>query len=378
MTQSDMTFDLNRYLEELEFLVNIDSGSHDCEGVARVAAFFTQEFEKLGWKVTPREMGEGLAPSLEIVSPDGAAPFDILLMGHMDTVFPKGTAAARPFHIKEGRAFGPGVMDMKSGDLFALHLARAYHAAGIRPPSICFLLNSHEEIGSRQARPWIEGLAENSRCALVLEPARANGDLVNARKGSARYTLRFTGKAAHSGVDPQNGASAINELAHWTLALHGLTDFAAGLNLNIGVVQGGASVNAIAESAQAELDVRFDTVEQARRVQAKLDEMRAAPFTQGVSIRVEGGETRPPMGVSPEASAIAATIDQAAQALGVKIGWQKTGGGSDGNFSAARGVPTIDGMGPIGGRAHSSEEYLEVASLSERFALLAETIRRLT
>nr|WP_321455787.1 M20 family metallopeptidase [uncultured Cohaesibacter sp.] len=375
---SRMLLDLEHYLEDLEKLVNIDSGSHDRAGVLRVSEFFAEEFTKLGWQVSSHEVDDALAPCLEMHSPNAGGIFDILILGHMDTVFPEGTVAERPFRIEDGRAYGPGVMDMKAGDLFALHLARAFHKSGEKMPSICVAFNSHEEIGSRKARPWIEALAAKSRCAFILEPARANGDLVYERKGCSRYHLAFHGKAAHSGVDPQNGASAVNELAHWVIELHKLTNFDEGLNLNAGLVAGGTSVNAIAERAEAEVDVRLVTLEQAQRVQDRIDAMQKTPFTEGVRVEVSGGMTRPPMNASKETQALCYRINAIASRLDIRFGWQKTGGGSDGNFTAALGLPTIDGMGPIGGRAHSRDEYLEVDSIAERFALLVEIVRDFT
>ena len=366
--------DVESYLKELEFLVNIDSGSYDIEGVKKVGAFFTEEFTKLGWQVTSHEVDEALGPCLEIRSPGCTDDIDILLLGHLDTVFPKGTVAERPFRIEGDRAYGPGVMDMKSGDLFALYLARAFHKSGDALPKICFALNSHEEIGSRKARPWIEALSAKSKCALILEPGRTNGDMVYERKGCSRYSLSFHGKAAHSGVDPQNGISAISELAKWVTALHDLTNFDEGLNLNVGLVKGGTSVNAIAEYASAEVDVRLVTIEQAQRVQDRIDAMQKSPFTEGVSVEVSGGMTRPPMNASEETNDLCQRIDAIAERIGVKIGWQKTGGGSDGNFTAALGLPTVDAMGPVGGRAHSKDEYMEVGSIPGRFALLCEVV----
>ena len=370
-------FDLDAFLKDLEFLVNIDSGSADREGVSAVADFFEEEFTKIGWQVIRRDVDPDLGPCLEILSPGNKNDHDILLLGHMDTVFPKGTAAERPFHIEGNRAYGPGVMDMKSGDLYALHLARLFHKSGEAMPAICFALNSHEEIGSEKARGWIEDLARRSHHAFILEPGRANGDLVFERKGTGRYFIDFHGKAAHSGVDPQNGASAINELAHWVTELHKLTDFDTGLTLNVGLISGGTSVNAIAESARAEVDLRFVSQDQADLVDARIKEMTETPFTPNVSVTVSGGASRPPMNASEAALALCRKVDAIADELGVKIGWQKTGGGSDGNFTADVGIPTIDGMGPVGGRAHSREEYLEVDSIPERFALLAGIVRAL-
>lgn len=370
--------DLEKFLSDLEYLVNIDSGTSDPEGVSKVASFFTERFSALGWKVEAKDLHSSVGPCLEITSPGCGDHYEVMLLGHMDTVFPKGTVAERPFRIEGEKAYGPGVVDMKSGCLFALNLAQDLTQSSEAVPSICIALNSHEEIGSRHARPWIEELAKKSSNVLVLEPARANGDLVNERKGLGRFTVSFHGKAAHAGVEPEKGASATNELAHWILEVHALTDWEKGTNLNAGLISGGTSSNAVAEKAEAVFDLRVKSMDEAERVLARIEELKSNPFTPGVTVQVDGGLTRPPMNPSEETLYLCRKVDAAGEELGLKIGWQATGGGSDGNFSGALGVPTVDGMGPVGGRSHSSDEYLELDTLQQRYAFLKRVIEGLT
>ncbi|HRV99824.1 MAG TPA: M20/M25/M40 family metallo-hydrolase, partial [Aminobacteriaceae bacterium] len=241
-----ITLNVEQYLKDLEYLVNIDSQSKDPEGVAKVAAFFEKAFGDIGWTVERVVFDPTAGPSLKITN--GEPPYDALLLGHLDTVFPKGTVAERPFSRDEKRAYGPGVNDMKSGLLFGLYAARALTAKGSKG-SFCIAYNSEEEIGSRRARPWIEQLAQESRTSVILEPARPNGNLMNARKGLGRIEVTFNGKAAHAGVEPEKGVSAVNEMAYWIIALHGLTDFEKGTTLNAGIVAGGTGANVVPEKA---------------------------------------------------------------------------------------------------------------------------------
>ncbi len=375
ISMAEMKFSLEEYLQELEKLVNIDSGSRDPEGTAKIAAYFAERFSQLGWKAQLHTTDVSVGPCLQI-SNSGKEPFDMLLIGHMDTVFARGDAAKRPFSVRNGRAYGPGVVDMKASLLSAYYALRQLQAEGaLDNASICLAFNSDEEISSRHSRPWIESLAGKSRCAIVLEPARADGSMVNTRRGVGRYTITCKGVPSHTGIAPEKGVSAINELAHWILGLHGLTDYAKGTNVNVGVVKGGTTPNTVAEDAVAEVDVRMTELAEAARVQQAIEEMLQNPRTPGIKVTVSGGVTRPPMQPSAATLALCERVDAVAKRIGVEFAWIATGGGSDANLTAALGVPSIDGFGPVGGLSHTVDEYMEIDSVEPRMTLLREVIR---
>ena len=367
-------FSLDEYLRALEQLVNIDSGSKDVAGTTAVADYFAEKFQQIGWQVKYHRPDPAVGPCLQITN-QATDRYDILLIGHMDTVFAHGTAAKRPFAIKDNRAYGPGVVDMKASLLSVYYAVKHLHETGLpQGASICIAFNSDEEISSIHSRSWLEQLAANSRYVLVLEPARADGSMVNTRRGVGRYTLEFHGVASHSGVAPEKGVSAINELAHWVIALHNLTDHAQGTSLNVGVVQGGTTANTVADYAMAQMDVRMKEMSAVTRLQETLQYLLAHPQTPGITVKVSGGITRPPMNPIPETLELCKTVDAIAKRLGIAFQWIATGGASDANLTAALGVPTIDGLGPIGGLSHTVDEYLDIQSVEPRLLLLIELL----
>lgn len=221
-------------------------------------------------------------------------------------------------------------------------------------------LNCDEEISSKFSRPWLEKLSQKSKLALVFETARTDGNLVNRRKGVGRYKITISGIAAHSGVNHEDGYSAIQELAHWILNLHGKTNYETGTTVNVGVISGGTAVNVVADKAEAEVDIRFFDLSEAKAIEVLMNDLVQSPKTLGVRTEITGGVTRPPMNPSNKTLVICKTIEQIGLELGIPIGWTTTGGGSDGCFSANLGVPTIDGLGPVGGGSHGVNEYLEI------------------
>lgn len=371
------TFEMSKFLEELEYLVNFDSGSWCPEGTAKVADFFRNKFEKFGWQVQTINADPAVGPFLEITN--GATEhYDILLVGHMDTVFPRGTAAERPFHIKDGRAYGAGVVDMKASLLFIYYAICQLQAEGkLTNASICIAMNSDEEITSRYSRPWIEKLAQKSSYALILEPARINGDMVNKRKGLGRYSIHLSGVAAHAGVNAQDGSSAINELAHWILNLHSMNNPELGTTINVGIVSGGTNPNVVADKAIAEVDLRYADINEVHKLEKFMVELVQNPKTPGVTAQVLGGIKRPPMNPSEKTLELCDAIDKIAAEIGVSFNWIATGGASDGNITASFGVPTVDGLGPVGGGAHGIGEYLQLDSVEPRLKLFCETIKHI-
>ena len=298
-----------------------------------------------------------------------------MLLGHLDTVWPVGTLKKMPFRIADGRAWGPGVLDMKAGvamGLTALEMLRERDALQ-RP--VIFLLNSDEEVGSTVSRPITEKLARECAAVFVLEPAQGlAGAYKTARKGVGNYTLRVTGVAAHAGVDFERGHSAISELAWQLEKVRGFTELDRGLTVNAGVIRGGTRTNVIAAEAEAEIDVRIARAKDAARIDRRFCALRVRD--RGCVLHVEGGMNRPPM----ERSRATVALFKRAATLGARMGFElaesSTGGGSDGNFTAALGVPTLDGMGAVGEGAHASHESVLVRDLIPRTALLAEMIRR--
>ncbi len=370
------SFDLKRFLNELEELVNTDSGSRDPEGVKKVGEIMAAKFEKLGgWTVRRAAEAKTAAPCLEIFNKDGSS-FDVLLLGHIDTVFPKGTAEKRPYSEKDGRVYGPGSYDMKASVLMAYYaLKTLQEEGGLDDMSVCLGLNAEEELGSVNAREWIEKTAAKSRFVMVCEPPRKNGEMVLERKGLGRFKIEIEGKAVHAGINPWDGVSAIMILAKWTLELHAMNDYKKGTSLNMGLFNGGIGVNTVAGSAVGELDVRADDPAEFGRIEEKIEELKKWTAEQGASAIVSGGMTRPVMRAGERSLEFKKLVDEAAARLGIDPKWMKTGGGSDANFAGAMGIATLDGFGPVGGLSHTENEYLEIDTIEPRLALMTDVIR---
>jgi len=367
----------NEMLLLLEELVNIDSGSANKEGIDEIGERLQKEYIKLGFDVEtfPQEVqGNHL-----VLRHKETAVHEIIIVAHMDTVFAKGTAALRPFSIRGERAYGPGIIDMKASQVALLYAVKVLIDKGLSgPENILILLTSDEEIGSITSRQLIEEQARNKKYALIMEPARQNGALVTARRGAGEFMLRVKGVAAHSGIAPQEGRSAIEELARKITKLHKLTDHEKGISVNVGLIEGGNTVNTVAPSATAYIDLRISSIEQAAWLEKQVKAICATPDVEGTTIELVGGIDRPPMVKNKQTKALFEIIEEVGSELGIDITDTATGGGSDASFTSAIGVATIDGLGPVGGHAHTEEEYLEVTSFIERTELLASLIHRLT
>jgi glutamate carboxypeptidase len=292
-----------------------------------------------------------------------------LLLGHCDTVWPAGTLAAMPVEIRDGRLTGPGVFDMKGGLVQGIFALRALHDLGWEPPlTPVFFINSDEEIGSGDSTARILRLARSVQRVFVLEPALgAEGRLKTRRKGSLRFDIRIEGRAAHSGLDPEKGASAILELADVVRRLYGLADREKGVSINVGVIAGGSRRNVIAAEARAELDVRVLTMEDAERIDHVVRTL--TPSAPGIRITVEGGMDRPPLEATPGNRLLWEHARHAARELGFPLAEGISGGASDGSFTSQV-VPTLDGLGPVGDGAHAVHEHVEIDRMPERAALL--------
>ncbi|VXD07101.1 Carboxypeptidase G2 [Enterobacterales bacterium 8AC] len=372
-----MKFNLTQYLEELRPLINVDCGTYTLEGIECVASQFEQKFQAMaGWNVKRVDCAKA-GFGLEIRNKPDTEQIDVMLVGHLDTVFAKDTAAQRPMSYDNEKAYGPGVADMKSGLLNIVYALRHLEPTLIDKCSICVCMNPDEEVGSADSVAWLQSVAKHAKYALVIEAARADGGLVKARKGRACYQLNFHGVAAHAGNEPQNGRSAITELAHWVVAINAMTNFDSGTTLNVGIVSGGTNSNTVAEYADAAVEVRFWSNEEYQQVDAALKRMQANPFIDGVSVALEREMYKPSMMPSERTESLMQLVETLAQELEIDIKWHSVGGGSDANHMAILGIPTLDGLGAIGGHFHSDKEYLLLESIEPRIRLLTRILQHL-
>ncbi|MGH2344370.1 MAG: M20 family metallopeptidase [Chloroflexota bacterium] len=363
------------FLEQLAQLSMMDCGTYDKSGVDAVGRVLRARVEAAGAAVETFDGGE-LGDSL-VARWQGGGTIRLLLVGHLDTVYPKDWPSEHPFTVEGDHAHGPGTADMKGGLLTALYALDALRAVNFTNfAEIAFVFNSDEEIGSPSSTPFIQRLAEGRDAVLVLEPGRANGNIVSARKGMGTFELAVKGQAAHAGVDPEKGRSAVLELAHQTVALHALNNLPAGISVNVGVVTGGTRPNVVASEATARIDLRARTLEDLERTIAVMRARAGVPTVQGTTVALSGKIGHRPMVRTEAIARLAALCKEAARDAGFTVEETATGGGSDGNTTAAMGIPTLDGLGPVGGGAHSPGEYLEISSIVPRAAMLAGLIRR--
>jgi glutamate carboxypeptidase len=367
--------DLKAFIEDLKNLVNIESYSYDPQGKAEVVKFLRNKFQALNWHTEEYPLDDSVGAALVCMNRK-ADHFDVLLSGHMDTVFKTGTVATRPFKEDGKRAFGPGVYDMKQGLIQAYHVCKKLtENHEIDDNTICVIFNPDEEISSIYSRSLLEQLAIKSRYAIVLEPARTNGNLVNERKGVARYLIEFFGKEAHAAVNPEAGANAVNACIFTCQKLLNLVNPEKGTILNIGTIEGGTTPNTVPAYVKIQVDCRFTYPNEAERVDITIQNLHDTITEQNVRIGVKGGITRPPWSKTERGLAFCHQVDRIKKNLNIQADWASTGGASDGNFFAALGVPTIDGMGIIGGKQHTPDEYLEINSILPRSTLLYETVK---
>jgi len=368
----------------LQRLVETESPSADQAAVNRVAVLVKQECSGLGGTIdvhTGTQAGDlivakfapadhpSLHPPYKDTSP--LADLGILLLAHMDTVFPLGTLATMPFHEKEGKVYGPGTMDMKGGIVVALAAISAALESGKLRRQVTVLFTSDEETGSLSSRPLIEQLARESALVLVLEPGMPDGSVKTWRKGVGDFNVTVHGLAAHAGGDHEKGRNAIEEMAHQVLAIQKMTDYSKGTTLNVGVIRGGTVINAVPAEAVIQVDLRVMQPGEAERILAELHALK--PVLKGTSIEVSGELNRPPMPFDDRMKATFEKASAIAEKAGLKIKASGTGGASDANFVAPLGIPVLDGLGPAGDGAHSEREFIYKDSLVER-ARLVETL----
>jgi glutamate carboxypeptidase len=364
----------DQIVQTIRQLVEIESPSDNKQAVDRLGELLAGRFEGLGGHAKfHRVQNFGDHLQVDFAGALGGKP--VMLLGHLDTVYPMGTLATMPCRVADGRLWGPGSFDMKSGIAFMLHAIaalRAWHQDTL-PRPVTVLLVSDEEVGSDTSRLITENLARKSAAVLVLEPAHGlKGAVKTARKGIGEFVLKVSGKAAHSGLDFEKGESAILELAKQIVAIQKLIDLKRGLTLNAGIVQGGTRVNVIPAEASAVLDVRVARKQDAAGIDCKLRTLK--PFNRKCKIAITGGMNRPPMERTPIIAALYKKATDLAKQLGWKLEEAAVGGGSDGNFTAGLGIPTLDGLGGVGEGAHAIHESILISELPRRTALLAALI----
>jgi glutamate carboxypeptidase len=372
---------LDEYLQVLAEMVNADCGTYSPDGVNRIADLCEQGFRAGGWDVERRRHqpadGERQLGDLVVGRLAGDGGPRVLLIGHMDTVFPDGTAAERPFRMDGGRATGPGVDDMKAGLLAGFVAVESLQEAGFRDFSrIVYVCNPDEEIGSPFSKPAIRDLAADADVCFVLEAGRENGNIVSARKGTTDFVIDIAGRAAHAGVEPHKGRSAILEAAHKVLALHELNGRWPGVTVNAGVIAGGTRPNVVPDRCRLEVDLRAADDRSFDAASEEIARIGAASTVNGVTATVRALETHRPMQKTESTARLVALARHIAGDLGFQVDDQATGGASDANTTAGMGVPTLDGLGPVGGGAHGPDEWLDVGSVVPRVSLLAALISR--
>jgi glutamate carboxypeptidase len=366
--------DLPAYLEDLEELVNIDCGSYTADGVDAVGRWVAVFATELGATIERRPDPGGRLGETVVATFEGSAGGPrVLLIGHMDTVFDPGTVAARPFRIEDGVAYGPGVTDMKSGLLAGLYALKAIIAerGGLPFERLVFIANPDEEIGSPTSTPHIRAFAAETDVALVLECARANGDIVSARKGILDLRLTVHGRAAHAGVEPEKGRSAILEAARIVADLHELNGRWPDVTVNVGVIGGGTRPNVVAERCSLEVDVRATSREALETAEAEIRRIAEATEVPETTVEFEPMARWWPMEKLARSGRLVEHAQAVARTLGFEVADAATGGASDANTTSGLGVPSLDGLGPIGGNDHAPAEYLELDSVVPRTTLLA-------
>jgi glutamate carboxypeptidase len=370
------------FVDALREMVDVDCGSYTPEGVNAIADMCAVRFGAGGWAVEriPHRPAEGEAPLGDLIvgRVSGAGGPRVLMIGHTDTVFDPGTAAERPFTIDGSRALGPGVSDMKGGLLTGFFAIEVLQEAGFDGfGSLTYVCNPDEEIGSPFSHDHIKSLAAGADVAFVLEGARENGDIVSSRKGVSDFRIAVRGRAAHAGVEPERGRSAILEAAHKTVALQALNGRWPGVTVNVGVVNGGTRTNVVPATCIIEVDLRSPFEETLLAAEEAITAIAHEHTVSDIEVEVTGGAWHRPMEKREGGAKLAALATEVAAELGFTLKDAATGGASDANTTSAAGVPTLDGLGPVGGDDHGPKEWIDLDSVVPRISLLAGLVSKL-
>jgi glutamate carboxypeptidase len=366
-------------LEVTRALIEAESPSGDVEGSRAVVGLLVDAARKIeGVTSIERIESPGYGEHLRVCAFGDTRDTSstILLMGHTDTVHPRGSVRERPWREERGRVYGPGIFDMKANCALALEVINACAALDLMPRRpVVLLLTCDEETGSMTGRALVEEEARKARGVLVLEPSAAGGRVKTARKGTGIFTMEAHGVAAHAGLEPEKGASAILELARQIERVHAMNDAARGVTVNVGIIQGGTRSNVVPAEASAEIDVRFSTTEDARQLEEAILGMK--PFDERVKLNISGGINRPPLERTEKVAALYEMAREVAARLDFELGETSVGGASDGNFAAVMNVAVLDGLGISGDGAHATHEHIIADDIARRGALLTGIIAAL-
>jgi glutamate carboxypeptidase len=372
LARQDKIVQLTRALVEIESPSGDEEGSRSAVSVLVAAAQAIEDVRIE--RIAAPNYGEHLRITAFEDAPE-AGP--IVVLGHTDTVHPRGSLAQRPWRIEDGKAYGPGVFDMKGSCVVALEMIRALRELQLRPKHpLILLLTCDEETGSHNGRALVEAAAKDARAVLVLEPPAAGGRVKTGRKGTGIFTIHAHGRAAHAGLEPEKGASAVLELARQTERLHSLNDPGGAIRVTVGVFHGGTLSNVVPADAQIQIDVRFGTPEEAAYIEKQIRGVK--PFDERVQLLVSGGINRPPLERTDDVTELYSLAEQIAEKLGYQLGEAQVGGASDGNFAAAAGATVLDGLGIEGDGAHAVHEHIVLNNIPVRGALLAALIASLS
>ena len=375
-----ITVDRGEYLEQLKTLVNIESGSYDPEGINRVADQLETWYRDLGWHIQRHHLDDRTGDLLEI-SNRPADHYDVMFVGHMDTVFPDGTVAQRPFSMDEVNAYGPGVGDMKNGDVAMYQVATHLSPEALEKLNICMAYNPDEEIGSIYSKEKLDEIGRKSDYVYVMESASGNGGRhCFARKGMMRYVIRFHGQAAHAGfMFERENASAVLEMGHYIVKLMGLASREEDTTVNVGVAKGGTATNVVADSAEIWVEMRFKKESERERLTKEIDQLlNGEPFVPGVRVEVASHTSMTAWTKTPEALAHIAHMEEIAQKLGLEFEQKDRGGLSDANHLSTTGAICSDGMGPHGALDHSEKEYSIIDTIQPCVQLLCAVLEDLS
>ncbi len=368
----------NQFIDDFRTIINIDSSSDNKDGILKVAQFFENRFQLLGLKTVIKMLGEDQVPCLYAENRIDDHPFDVMFLGHMDTVFPTGEVEKRPFSIQDNKAYGPGVCDMKGGLLVVLHVLETLKHEGLFDSlSFCIAFNGDEETGSHASKEWIMQTAKKSLRTFVFEPCRPGYRFVLKRKGAGWFKVMINGRQAHAGADPEKGINAVVELAHQIGRIDKLNDNVHETSAHVTVISGGDKVNIIPNYAEAAVDVRILKQMEKEPIEIFFNTMNQHKLFDGSNVQAEGHVDRPPMEAGKKTMDLWELIQSIGRQMDLPMEAISTGGCSDGNYTSGVGTPTIDGMGIVGANSHRADEYADLDSITNMVLLISLVCHKL-